>query len=338
MFFQKEEGDIHPTYPNILTRNDSLDLPLKPLTIVNEDFAPEGENERLALEEVPTFRRLEVNGQFVYMGSKGKAFLYYNHAGKLIKKSKREPFINLYGQFIQKENSTFYLFDFDTEQLIDTIRTVVSIDEEGYRIHHGESLKELPCFSQSPFPPERNQYAHDSLFSKARYKYSNEVPKLAEKFLQNVCKANETYIYRNPGDDYSYYIIPKKKIAIAAYHRYRPEDPVPTYHQSDWFQSNRVNISKDFQLTHTEQVVHSLYGGGGRNFILLLDENILHYYDFIAEGDTLRFKSFRKLNLLETSETQGGYILVLGELKNWKNRNYFFKYTPKAYRKSNKNI
>ena len=351
IFFQREEGDKHPDYPDILKRNDSLDLALKPLAISNNSFyTHQRSTDSIFSEEIPSFDRVELDGRFVYIGSKAKTSLYYDNTGKLIKKSKRSPDINRYGQFFEQEDSVFYLFDFYTEKPVDTIQTVISIINDRYtdaqtgcHIIHKELLKEIPAF---PPQPKREQYAHDTLFYSAKSKYFDEMPKMIKKYLLDLHKSNEVYeLYNNDGK-YSYYILPQKKIAIAideSYPDYRTENfyAYNPYVQFGQLASHHLYKGQDFQLKETESVVHSLYDCGGRGNIFLYQcERRLYYYDFMAEGDTLHFKSFSKLNLVEVTKVGDKYIITLGghRYEAHKDLYYFFEYTPKAHRKAKQGI
>lgn len=310
---QSAEGDKHPNYPNILLKHDSLSFPLQaiPIDIPNKLYAYSGDCGKNGQEDVPYFERYEKDGRNVYYGGEdeNENCLIYDNTLKLVAKSKYYPRLNVFGQLYRWEEDKdeslgtygekLVVSDFYTGKTIDVINVIADFHGGGYyHICHEESMKLLPEIGDSVTV---NQY------------------------IAELCANGEGYVMRTNYDG-RYYVFPKKKIAIHTESNIDIPD-VPLYNQPRRGEESEYTGS-DFQLIKTETVSHSLYDPGGRgNFLLMMATLYMHYYDFIAGEDTLRMKSFRKLELVETVKDKGRYIVILGEVKD-KDRNYFFEYVP----------
>ncbi|MCC8170338.1 MAG: hypothetical protein LIP00_00855 [Parabacteroides sp.] len=159
---------------------------------------------------------------------------------------------------------------------------------------------------------------------------------LYEGYLQELVLDKEVYVYDVDGSNFCY-IFPDKGIAVHVKRSYvdnykYSHGDIRFYIFRNEEEPESVKTDMGFELIKTETVVHSLSGSGmGRgNFLLLMREITMNYYDFVAEGDTLRFKNFQKpLKLIDVAKAGNKYRIVLS---NDFTKNYFFEYTPKGAR------
>jgi hypothetical protein len=153
--------------------------------------------------------------------------------------------------------------------------------------------------------------------------------RLTREYIHELCNNNEVYRWSY---NYTYLIFPRKGVAIACNYDDAP-DGIAEYDINRQDIENEVLPAPDthFQLIKTESCVHSLYDAGGRgNFLFILGERYMYYYDFIDGRDTLHLKSFCSLRIVDVSQSGNRNVIVLGENDRIRGKNYIFEYVRKS--------